>query len=588
MPELRVLVADDDPQLLDLMERRLKKLGLEPDRAMDGRAAKVLLENTKYDLVVTDIYMPHGTGLELLRLAKEQDPHIQVVVVTAAATMDNAVDALNEGAFGYMSKPFDHISVFDNMVSRAVELRTLILDNQRMAEAQRRRGDILEDEVTDRVGQLRQRQRELIDLLSALPEGVVVVEEGGRVILSSSVAEKWLAQEMRSGGQPIQRFIETAHDEFAEAEVEVEIGSDVVQLSAVDLPTKGENLRKVIIIRELEFGSIDTEERLRDPLTNLKKGVTWLYRNREQDESSDLIEYMLKQVSDLERLTGIFVELQAPGTSDLLVPTVEESVESADEQGEAEADEPQVEPDLEKIEAIFGELEKEMAQETAADQTAEVIEEVEEELAVLPEEVADESKLAVGAVDEDSDSLFVEILMEEKAEEGADGSTELDELPTDESHAVDLTAKTEPQAVSSPLPAEEVAPEETEEIASPDDKEEDMTPARRMLRRIGLRKDRPETKLLTEDEILEELEEGTGGTKELDEAFDTLISMLDDSEKGPKKSEQETSAPEDSASSAEVDEDGAETASKESADQDGSWPPPAPSKTQSDKKKKKK
>jgi DNA-binding response OmpR family regulator len=577
MPDFRVLVADDDPQLLELMERRLKKLGLEPDRAIDGRAAKVLLENNKYDLIVTDIYMPHGTGLELLRLAKDQDPHIQVVVVTAAATLDNAVNALNEGAFGYMSKPFDHISVFDNMVSRAVEFRQLILDNQRMAAAQRRRGDILEDEVTSRVDQLRQRQRELIDLLSALPEGVVVVEEGGRVILSSPVAEKWLAQELRSGGQPIQRFIETAHDEFAETEVDVEIGSDIVQLSAVDLPTQGEKLRKVVIIREVDYGSIDTGERLRDSLTNLKKGVTWLFRHNEEDESAELIEYLLKQVSDLERMTGIFVELEDPGMHELPTQKVEELVESTVELDEEKAAEPDAEPDQEQLEAVFRELEQELSQKTAEDQIEEVTGELVEVGLELPE-----------AAVEDSDSQFVEILMEETPEDEMDGSAvEVEEDLPEELAEVSMSADTEPQEVSSPLPAEELDLQEAEEVTETEEEEEDMTPARRMLRRIGLNKDRPETKLLTEDEIIKELEEDAGGTGALDEAFDTLLSMLDESGKGGKTTEQESTAPEDSAIEAQVVEEDTETVPNESADQEEIWPPPAPSEKKPEKKKKK-
>ena len=56
-----------------------------------------------------------------------------VVVVTGSASLDNAVEALNMGAFSFLTKPFDHLSVFDNAVSRALELRRLIRDNQWLA-----------------------------------------------------------------------------------------------------------------------------------------------------------------------------------------------------------------------------------------------------------------------------------------------------------------------------------------------------------------------------------------------------------------------------------------------------------------------
>ena len=69
MIEIKALVADDDPQLQDIMVRRLQKAGLNPDRANDGQMALDLIEKNNYDLIVTDIYMPGVTGLALLRRA---------------------------------------------------------------------------------------------------------------------------------------------------------------------------------------------------------------------------------------------------------------------------------------------------------------------------------------------------------------------------------------------------------------------------------------------------------------------------------------------------------------------------------------
>jgi DNA-binding response OmpR family regulator len=304
MPEIKVLVVDDEKELLDLMVRRLVRLGYEPDTAGDGRAASALIERTEYDLIVTDIYMPGVTGLGLLRHAKERDPHVQVVVVTGSATLENAIEALNEGAFAYLQKPFDHLSVFDNLVSRALDYRRLAMDNLRMAEIQRRRGDMLEDEVTQRLSQLRQRQKELLDLLGSLPDGVVVVEEGGRVVLSSPVAEKWLARELRSGEQHIQRFIEKVHDEWAEECVEIEIGAHALVLTAVELPSATEKKRKVVIIREVKKSSPDFHPQLAEPLETLKKGLAWLYQQRMDHGATELLIYLAKQVSDMEALIG--------------------------------------------------------------------------------------------------------------------------------------------------------------------------------------------------------------------------------------------------------------------------------------------
>lgn len=302
MQQVQVLVADDDETLLDMMARRLEKLGFEVDRAETGRAASVLLDRKGYDLVVTDIYMPEVTGLALLKLAKEKDAHIQVVVVTASATLETAIEALNAGAFAYLQKPFDHMSVFDNVISRAVEFRRLVLDNIRMAESQKRRGDMLEAEVTQRVKMTRQRQRELIDILACLPDGIVVVEEGGRVVLSSPVAEKWLAQELRTGEQPIQRYLETVYDEWAETETRVTLGDHDLKLMAFDLPAEDEKSRKVVMIRSMELDEAEIGEKLLEPVQDLKLGLSRLYKLTKDDQGAALLRQLAAQVSQLEEL----------------------------------------------------------------------------------------------------------------------------------------------------------------------------------------------------------------------------------------------------------------------------------------------
>ena len=302
--EFKILVVDDDESMLDLMTMRFNKMGLKVEQASDGRMAQKYIEGTTFDLIVTDIYMPGGTGLSLLSKAKEQDPHTQVIVVTAGATLENAIEALNNGAFAYFTKPFDHISVFDNVVSRALEFRRLVLDNQRMAEIQRRRGDMLEDEVTERVQQLRERQRDLLDLLGTLPDGVVVVEEGGRVVLSSPVAEKWLTRELRMAGQPIQRFIETVHDEWAEEEAQVEIGEHTLRLTAADLPSEEEEKkRKVVVIHEVEETPSGLTPQLSDPLARVKEGLAWLYKQKMGTAALDVLKQLAVQISEMERLS---------------------------------------------------------------------------------------------------------------------------------------------------------------------------------------------------------------------------------------------------------------------------------------------
>ncbi len=305
MIEIKALVADDDAQLQDIMVRRLQKAGLNPDRANDGRMALELIEKTNYDLIVTDIYMPGATGLALLRRAKEKDPHCQVIVVTAAATLDNAVEALNKGAFGYMTKPFDHISVFNSMIARALEFRKLILSNQRLVTAQRRRGDLLEAEVTERVKQLRQRHKELMDLLGALPDGVLVVGEDGRIKLRSPVAEKWLTVELNSENQPIRDFIVKAYAAGGLWETQVRLGEHLLNLRSEELPVVDNHNRRVVIIREIVSRDVKFDSRLIEPLTKIRRSIDWLEKNQQRSNLSSSIEFLRLQIMELEGLAQV-------------------------------------------------------------------------------------------------------------------------------------------------------------------------------------------------------------------------------------------------------------------------------------------
>ena len=136
MSEVKILLCDDDPDLQGLLVRRLKKMGIEPDAVGDGRVAKGFVDDNLYDVIVTDIYMPEATGLEVMEYAKQKRlRYLGPSSSPSSATLDNAIDALNHGAFGYLTKPFDHLIVFDNMVSRALEYRQLVVADKRRAEA---------------------------------------------------------------------------------------------------------------------------------------------------------------------------------------------------------------------------------------------------------------------------------------------------------------------------------------------------------------------------------------------------------------------------------------------------------------------
>ncbi len=100
----RILIVDDEPEMRVALETTLKRENYQLFCAEDGKQALDQFEVNDFDLVLTDVRMPKLTGLELLRAVKERSPKIPVVIMTAYGTIDNAVEAMKEGAFDYLIK----------------------------------------------------------------------------------------------------------------------------------------------------------------------------------------------------------------------------------------------------------------------------------------------------------------------------------------------------------------------------------------------------------------------------------------------------------------------------------------------------
>ncbi len=101
----RILLVDDEPDLLDLMELTLVKMGLETDRAVSVAEAQTRLQQTHYDLCLTDMRLTDGEGLEVIACASALTLPVPVAVITAYGNAGNAVAALKAGAFDYLAKP---------------------------------------------------------------------------------------------------------------------------------------------------------------------------------------------------------------------------------------------------------------------------------------------------------------------------------------------------------------------------------------------------------------------------------------------------------------------------------------------------
>jgi two-component system response regulator HydG len=124
-----LLVADDDPGLRESLNRTLTRAGYRVILASDGRAALEQLQGSGIDLVLTDLRMPGLTGLEVLRAVKTLVPDVDVILLTAFGTVEEAVSAMKDGAYDFITKPFRGEQLL-KLVSKALERRGLIEENR--------------------------------------------------------------------------------------------------------------------------------------------------------------------------------------------------------------------------------------------------------------------------------------------------------------------------------------------------------------------------------------------------------------------------------------------------------------------------
>jgi two-component system response regulator PilR (NtrC family) len=127
----RLLLVDDERSMREFLEILFRKQGYDVATAADADAALVALEADDYDLLITDIQLPGRSGLDLLREARAAQPDLLVIMITAFATTDTAIAAMKEGAYDYITKPFqvDEIAL---VVQKALETKLLAAENLRL------------------------------------------------------------------------------------------------------------------------------------------------------------------------------------------------------------------------------------------------------------------------------------------------------------------------------------------------------------------------------------------------------------------------------------------------------------------------
>jgi DNA-binding NtrC family response regulator len=128
---VKILVVEDDAEMLVLLERYLEREGYRVIAVNGGTLALGRLRTESFEVVLTDLKMPDVDGMEILRASREVQPEARVILMTAYASIDTAIQAIREGAYHYVAKPFrfEEISL---VVSKAVEDRQLRAENIRL------------------------------------------------------------------------------------------------------------------------------------------------------------------------------------------------------------------------------------------------------------------------------------------------------------------------------------------------------------------------------------------------------------------------------------------------------------------------
>jgi DNA-binding NtrC family response regulator len=124
MEQINVLIVDDEQDVLETLESMLHELNFNTLVAQNGDKAMEIIENNKIDVVLSDIYMPETDGFELLNNVRAFDKEIVFLMITGKPTIETAVQSIREGAYDYITKPFD-LEDLRIKINRCIEKKKL-------------------------------------------------------------------------------------------------------------------------------------------------------------------------------------------------------------------------------------------------------------------------------------------------------------------------------------------------------------------------------------------------------------------------------------------------------------------------------
>ncbi|MFA5338165.1 MAG: HD domain-containing phosphohydrolase [Candidatus Omnitrophota bacterium] len=129
----KILIVDDDSLMCETLADIMQSLGYDADCAMHTVEAREKLSKAFYNILMVDLKLSDGTGIDLLKYVKEINPETMTIIFTGYASLESSISALNEGAFGYLQKPLN-IGEVKILISKALRMQQLFIENRELLE----------------------------------------------------------------------------------------------------------------------------------------------------------------------------------------------------------------------------------------------------------------------------------------------------------------------------------------------------------------------------------------------------------------------------------------------------------------------
>jgi len=195
----RILVVEDDDALRAGLQEFMVEQGFHITCSRDGEEALQIIHRAKepFDVVLTDLVMPRKNGLEVLRVTKQHSPKTQVVIMTGFASLETAIDSMHQGAFDYITKPFQFVEI-EIVLDKIAERKKLIDENLKLSEsieALNSRLELLRDnrakfdrfitETSEKLDQQSQKIEDCMEMIRKLSHQIQLTHPGVTIAGSS-------------------------------------------------------------------------------------------------------------------------------------------------------------------------------------------------------------------------------------------------------------------------------------------------------------------------------------------------------------------------------------------------------------------